>query len=140
MKTGKDKKYRTDTSCLVYWYYLALTGLNLFSGGPKPLWFWCYSPSGPSVSQRSHPAQPDEDVSEWNHWIPVHRETCRGTEVFFFCVMEETASGLVLYRSRVSSRVQGPVYGGCLRGGGEYNTKGICCMRTSVQEVVMYKW
>lgn len=48
VKTGKDKKYRTDTSCLVY--YLALTGVNLFSGGPKPLWFWCYSPSGPSVS------------------------------------------------------------------------------------------
>lgn len=34
VKTGKDKKYRTDTSCLVYWYYLALTGVNLFSGGP----------------------------------------------------------------------------------------------------------
>ncbi|XP_044024623.1 trans-L-3-hydroxyproline dehydratase isoform X4 [Siniperca chuatsi] len=50
--------------------------------GPKPYWFWCYSPSGSSVSQRSHPAEPDQDISEWSHWIPVHRESRRGDQVW----------------------------------------------------------
>ncbi|XP_039980654.1 trans-L-3-hydroxyproline dehydratase isoform X3 [Xiphias gladius] len=58
-----------------------LYGTILTDGGPKPHWLWCHSSSGSSVSQRSHPAQPDQEVSERSHWIPVHRKSCRGDQV-----------------------------------------------------------
>lgn len=62
---------------------LKQSGLLVFTGGQKPHRIGSHSSCGSAVSQRSHPDEPDPNLSERSHRIPVHRKSRPGKQTLW---------------------------------------------------------